>query len=100
MLVRKLLYLLILTRLDISFALGRLSQYLSNPAKFYIIALRKVLKYLRSTIDYRITFSRKRPKGLIRYSNSDFASNRSDRLSILGNVFMLGGGLISWASKK
>jgi hypothetical protein len=59
-----------------------------------------VLKYLRSTIDYRITFGRKRPKGLIRYSNSDFASNRSNRLSILGNIFMLRGGPISWASKK
>ena len=52
------------------------------------------------TIDYGITFGRKRPKGLIRYSNSDFASNCSDRLSILGNVFILRGGLISWASKK
>jgi len=60
-----------------------------------MIALRKVLKYLQSTIDYGITFGGKSPEGLIGYSNSDFASDRSDRLSILGNVFMLRGGLIS-----
>ena len=99
-LVRKLLYLLILTRLDISFALRRLSQYLLDPAEFYIIALRKVLKYLQLTLDYRITFSRKNPKGLISYSNSNFASNCTNRMSILGNMFMLRGRLISQASKK
>jgi hypothetical protein len=40
-----------------------------------MVALRKVLKYLRSTIDYRITFSRKSPEGLVGYSDSDFASD-------------------------
>jgi len=99
-LIGKLLYLSILTRPDISFALGRLSQYLSDPAEFHMVALRKVLKYLRSTIDYGITFGGKNPEGLIGYSDSDFASDRTDRLSVLGNVFMLGDGPISWASKK
>jgi hypothetical protein len=58
-----------------------------------MVLLRKVLKYLRLTIDHGITFGGKNPEGLVGYSDSDFASDR-------GNVFMLGGGLISWASKK
>jgi hypothetical protein len=99
-LIGKLLYLSILTRPDISFALGRLSQYLSDPAEFHMSALKRVLKYLRSTIDYGITFGGKNPEGLIGYSDSDFASDRTDRLSVLGNVFMLGNGPISWISKK
>lgn len=99
-LIGKLLYLSILTRPDISFALGRLSQYLSDPAEFHMSALKRVLKYLRSTIDHGITFGGENAEGLVGYSDSDFASDRTDRLSILGNVFMLGNGPISWMSKK
>ena len=99
-LIGKLLYLSILTRPDISFALGRLSQYLSDPAEFHMSALKRVLKYLRSTLNHGITFSGKNPNSLVGYSDSDFASDRTDRLSILGNVFMLGNGPVSWMSKK
>ena len=99
-LVGKLLYLAILTRPDISFALGRLSQYLSDPAEFHMVALKHILKYLRSTVDQAITFGGKNPEGLVGYSDSDFAADRTDRLSVLGNVFMLANGPISWSSKK
>jgi len=94
------MYLAIITRPDISFALGRLSQYLGDPAEFHMSAAQHILKYLRSMQDQGLMFDGQSQQGLIGYSDSDFASTRSDRMSILGNVFMIANGPISWMSKK
>ena len=34
------------------------------------------------------------------YSDSDFASDTSDRKSVCGNIFMMQGGPVSWLSRK
>jgi hypothetical protein len=89
------MYLAILTRPDICFALGRLSQFLLDPAKFHMTALRQVLKYLRSSALIGITYSGKDCDGLVGYIDLDFASDRTERLLVLRNVFMLANGLVS-----
>lgn len=94
------MYLGILTRPDISFALGRLSQYLADPAKFHMSALKTMSRYIRSSQDLGILYSKRGNKHLEGYSDSDYAMDKIDRVSILGNVFFLAGGPISWSSKK
>ena len=37
---------------------------------------------------------------MVGYSDSDYASDKLDQKSILGHVYMLGGGPVSWASQK
>ena len=63
-------------------------------------ALKKLGRYIRSTQDLSITFSRSGNCTLQGYSDSDYAMDKHDRISILGNVFFLAGGPISWMSKK
>ena len=94
------MYLGILTRPDISFSLNRLSQYLSDPAEFHSAALKKVSRYIRSSADLEITYGPSEKPNLQGYSDSDYASDKTDRRSILGYIFTLGGGPISWISKK
>lgn len=94
------MYLGILTRPDISFALGRLSQYLADPAAFHLSALKKLGRYVRSSKDLGILYTKQGNKTLEGYSDSDFAMDKTDRVSILGNVFTLAGGPVSWMSKK
>ena len=100
--VRSLMYAAIHTRPDIAFALGRLSQYLSDPAAHHGHALKTLLRYVRSTIDIGILYGAggNHGQGLIGYSDSDYAADRLERKSILGYVYMLGGGPISWMSRK
>ena len=52
-----LMYAMTSTRPDIAFAVGKLSRYTSNPSKFYWHTVRRVLKYLKKTQDYGLSYS-------------------------------------------
>ena len=100
--VGKLMYAMILTRPDIAFVLGRLAQYMTDPAIHHGQALKNLMRYLRSTIKQKIRFG---PGGaheneFVVYTDADWASDKADRKSISGGVGMFYGGVYSWASKK
>ncbi|GIZ47373.1 hypothetical protein CKM354_001046600 [Cercospora kikuchii] len=90
---------MVMTRPDIAFSLGRLSSYSSDPAKRHMHALKKLARYLRSSQDLGLMFRRNGGK-LIGYSDSDYAMDKADRVSILGSIFFLCGAPVSWMSKK
>ena len=94
------MYACILTRPDIAFVLGRLSQYLSDPAKHYRQALKNLLRYIRSTIDEGLIFSASGSQIITGFSDSDYIMDPVDRKSILAYIYMFAGGLISWISRK
>ena len=49
-LIGSLLYIFNRTRPDISYAVGRLSRYTSNPSRKYWTALERVFRYLKGTV--------------------------------------------------
>jgi hypothetical protein len=73
---------------------------MADPTITHLRALKKLSKYVRSSVQLGITFRRDRNKILEGYSDSNFAMDKSDRMSILRNVFMLVGGPVSWISRK
>ena len=83
---------------DISFTLKQLSQYLSDPAEHHRQALKGLLQYVHSIIDFGITYKSSESQDLIGYSDSDYVSDKQDQRSILGQINMLGEEPISWAS--
>ena len=93
--VGSLMYAAVHTRPDIAFALGKLSQYLSDPAIHHGHALKALLRCVRSTIDLGILYGTRGDQNLVEYSDSDYAADRLERKSILGYVYMLEGGPIS-----
>ena len=98
--IGSLIYACILTRPDIAFALGRLSQYLSDPAKHHRQALKNLLRYIRSTIDEGLVFSASGSQTITGFSDSDYAMDPVNRKSILAYIYMFAGGPISWMSRK
>ncbi|GKA00016.1 zinc finger, CCHC-type containing protein [Tanacetum coccineum] len=58
-----------------------------------------VLKYLKKTMDYRLTYTGY-ASVLKGYTDVSWIINTRENSSISGWVFLLGGGAISWASKK
>jgi hypothetical protein len=55
--IGSLMYLASATRPDISFAVSKLSQFVSNPGDTHWSALERVLRYLKGTMSYDIHFT-------------------------------------------
>jgi hypothetical protein len=85
---------------DICFAVNTLSQYLVAPRRVHLVATKHVMRYLKGTVDYGLSYSGDHDFRLLGYSDSDWASSVSNRKSTLGGCFSLGSRMISWHSKK
>ncbi|GJZ38794.1 zinc finger, CCHC-type containing protein [Tanacetum coccineum] len=94
-----LMYAMTCTGPNIAFAVGKLSRYTSNPSTYHCQAIQRILKYLKTTIDYSLTYTGY-PSVLEGYTDTSWISNTEDNSSTSGWVFLLGGGAISWASKR
>ena len=98
--VGSLMYAQICTRPDISFTVGMLGRYQSNPGLDHWKAAKKVLRYLQGTKEYMLTYKRSDHLEVIGYSDSDYASCVDTRKSTCGYLYLLAGGAISWKSVK
>ena len=93
--VGSLIYAQTCTRLDISFVVGMLGRYQSNPGMEHKKAAKKVMRYLQGIKDYILTYRRSDQLEVIGYSDSDFADCQDSRKSTSGFVFLLTSGAIS-----
>ncbi|XP_048229448.1 secreted RxLR effector protein 161-like [Ricinus communis] len=98
--VGSLMYVQTCTRSDISFVVGILGRYQSNPGLDHWKAAKKILRYLQGTKDHMLTYRRSNHLEVIGYSDSDFARYVDTRKSTFGYLFLLAKGAISWKSVK
>uniref|UniRef100_A0A2N9FRJ7 Reverse transcriptase Ty1/copia-type domain-containing protein n=1 Tax=Fagus sylvatica TaxID=28930 RepID=A0A2N9FRJ7_FAGSY len=97
--IGSMMYAMHCTRPDIAFAVNRLSRYTSNPSAEHWKAIARVLGYLKKTKDLGLYYSGY-PAVLEGYSDANWVTSVGDNKSTSGWIFTLGGGAISWASKK
>ena len=101
--IGSLVYAMICTRPDLSYVVTKLSQHLSKPTSGDLLMLNHVFRYVKSTVDYHLTF-RKGGNDLqiTAYCDADWASSLDDRHSISGYCTSLRetGPYISWKSRK
>jgi len=62
--------------------------------------VKRILKYINNTSDYRILYSYIENSKLMSYCDGDWVGSADDRKSTSGGCFFLGNNLISWFSKK
>lgn len=94
-------YISTATRPDITAAGGVLSQYMSKPSKDHWMGEKRVLRYLKGTLNYVLKFSvHAEQTELNGYSDADWAGDVDTRRSTSGYVFQFGNGTISWSSRK
>ncbi|XP_070026188.1 secreted RxLR effector protein 161-like [Nicotiana sylvestris] len=97
--IGSLIHLMNFTRPDIAYAVCRLSRYTQNPSHDHWIALVRLMKYLRGTMNYSIKYS-----GFLivleGYSDANWISNSDETKSTSGYVFTLSGGAVAWKSAK
>lgn len=98
--IGSLMYLMICTRPDIAYAVGRLSQFCENPLKSHWKAVKRVLRYVKGTRSRGIVFRPTENLTLTGYADSDWAGCADSLKSTEGYIFLLSGGAIAWRSKK
>jgi len=89
-----------LTRPDIAYAVNKVSQFMQDPRESHWSAVKRILRYLKSTISYYFCIYKNSSKQLTAYSDSDWASCPDDRRSTSGYCVLLGKNILSWSSKK
>jgi transposase InsO family protein len=100
-LVGRLMYLMLFTRPDLCHAVGLLSRFGSNPGWEHWMAAKRVLRYLKGTTDYGITYRQSSlPFEVTCYTDADWGEDPDTRRSISGMVSVLAGGAVSWSSKR
>lgn len=94
-----LVYLANASRPDIAFAASVLCRFSDSATEVHWKMAKRVLRYLKGTIDYSIKYDNKN-EHLSAFVNSDWAGDNSDRKSCTGFVLKLAGGPVSWNSRK
>jgi len=104
------MYLMLLTRPDISFAVQWISRHLTKPTNTHINAAKNLLRYLACTRNLAIRYSYNakkivtgptgNPLQLLGFCDSDFAGDRNSSKSTYGYLFTLLGGPICWKCKR
>ena len=89
----------VVSRLDITFAVGILSQFIQNPEPVHWEAVKWVIVYLGTMKNLWLTFGGKSETLVKGYCDVDWASQKHRHL-ILGYSFHFRQGAISWSSKK
>jgi len=93
--ISSLLYLMLGTHPDITFAVIKLSQFSANPRKEHYEWAKYICHYLAGTKDYTMVFDGNTNKGLIVHSDSDWATDINNHCSITGYFFKLAGSSVS-----
>lgn len=98
--IGSLMYLAVLTRPDIAFAVGFLSQFNNSYTKQHCAYVKRILRYLKLTKHHGLHFSADGNSVIEGFVDADWAGNTIDRKSYTGFCFTLSGCVISWESKK
>jgi hypothetical protein len=89
-----------LTRPDLSFAINKLSQFMHKPTSLHFQHLKRLLRYLKATINFGILLRKTHALTLQAYTDADWGGNTDDRTSTSAYLIYLGGNPISWLSRK
>ncbi|KAJ0532224.1 putative RNA-directed DNA polymerase [Helianthus annuus] len=100
------------TRPDIQFVVNLISRYCAKPTEVHFAAAKRVLRYLKGTLEYGIWYKKggtgelevytdRGGTGKLEvYTDSDFAGDVESMKSTSGYVFLWDKGAVAWASKK
>jgi hypothetical protein len=93
------LHYLTFTRLDLSFAVHQVCQFMNAPTDIHLIAAKRILRYLRGTLDHGLHYT-PGPTTLSAFTDVDWAGDPNDRRSTSGLLVFLGHNPITWSVKK
>ncbi|GJV80979.1 ribonuclease H-like domain, reverse transcriptase, RNA-dependent DNA polymerase [Tanacetum coccineum] len=88
------------TRPDLSYSVGLLSRFMQEPKEQHMKAIKKVLRYVKGTKDYGITYKHNGGNKIYGYSDSSYGVNTQEGKGTTGIIFYYGESPISWSTQK
>ncbi|KAK8670028.1 hypothetical protein V6N13_104794 [Hibiscus sabdariffa] len=98
--IGSIMYAMICTRPDLSYALSMTSRYQASPGEGQWVAVKNILKYLRRTKDVFLVYGGEEQLCIKGYIGASFQTDKDDSRSQSGFVFRLNGGAVSWKISK
>ncbi|XP_055605697.1 uncharacterized protein LOC129753872 [Uranotaenia lowii] len=83
------------TRPDVSYVVNAVSQFCSKPGRQHWEAIKKIIRYLKSTTTKKLEYSKHGSSELVGFGDADWGGDPDT-----GYVFTMQGGAISWNVKK
>lgn len=95
-------YLAVATRPDIAYTVHKLAQFNSNPGPRMWTAVKHLLRYLKGTLDLKLTYAPDESTSdlFTTYTDADYGGDKDTGKSRSGYVIKIGTGAVSWASKQ
>ncbi|XP_024004132.1 uncharacterized protein LOC112081591 [Eutrema salsugineum] len=88
------------SRPDLCLSVGICTRYQAKPKQSHLEAVKRIIKYVKGTVELGIWYSKGSNQNLVGYCDADWTGSADDRKSTSGGCFFLGNNLISWLSKK
>ncbi|KAL9415390.1 hypothetical protein AB3S75_043642 [Citrus x aurantiifolia] len=88
------------SRPDITHAVNRVCQHFQNPTKADLRAVKRILRYLKGTLDFGLRYLSQSSNHVYAFSDSDWAGCKETRRSTTEYCVYLGANCVSWSSKK
>ena len=98
--IGSLIYLMISTRPDISFAVSHLARFMQQPREVHWQAVMRIFRYLQGTKDMDLIFQKDQKMKPIGYADASYAPDISDCRSIMGYLFIMSGSAVIWKTQK
>jgi hypothetical protein len=89
-----------LTRPDIAHAVQQACLYMHAPREPHLNLVKRILRYLKGTLDLGLRLHATPATSLAAYSDVDWAGYPDTRRSTSGYCIYLGDNLVSWSSKR
>lgn len=94
------MYAMLGTRPDLCSSISLLSRYQNCASEKLLIALKRVLRYIRGTLELKLVYKCKSSSVISGYADADWGGDTTDRKSTSGFCLYVYGNIISWNSKK
>lgn len=91
---------LTVTRPDLMFVVCLISRFMAKPKEEHMQAAKRVLRYLKGTLEFSVFYKRGSELKVKAYTDSDYAGDIDDWRSTSGYVFLLSGAAVCWSSRK
>jgi len=98
--VGSIMYAVMCTRPDVSYALSVASRYQADPGESHWTLVKTILKYLRRTKEKFLIYGGQEELVVNGYTDASFQTDTDDSQSQSGFVYVINGGAVSWKSSK